>query len=78
MLIMRRHLSSRKRRGGRGSEGKVSAAFGRQECREGRGGAGEGKGQWKVLEICLCSPWQCVAAMAPLASVHFSECVMYS
>ena len=31
------------------------------------------QGKWRVLGICLCSPWQCVAAMAPLESVHFSE-----
>ena len=38
-------------------------------CRQGRGsGGGEGF-------VYIASPWQCVAAMAPLESVHFSECV---
>ena len=38
-------------------------------CEASRGRAVEG------VRSRLCNPWQCVAAMDSLVSVHFSECV---
>ena len=43
----------------------------RSECSVGKQ-AGEGSGG---CEGFVYSQWQCVAIMAPLESVHFSECV---
>ena len=40
-----------------------------QCCEASRGRAVEG------VRSRLCNPWQCVAAMDSLVSVHFSECV---
>ena len=55
----------------RGGEGRQRMGAGRSECSVGKQ-AVEGSGG---CEGFLYSQWQCVVIMAPLESVHFSECV---